>query len=167
MRKAEMKKIFSELFGFAIYDPKNLTSYIAKNKISNQDLLSYFSETQAGDYVSENGIVIPITNVEPDYYSFELNKKTSNYTIFNESRGWVLQVISNYIQIVGIGYLKNISYVNEQNSISFTVENGWYQVSISSYKNTSNERGFLLELQKITENPNFKADIQKEENWFN
>lgn len=159
-----MKKIFSELFGFVVYDPQNLANYIRENHLSNQNLLSLFTETQAGDFVSENGIILPIMNVEPDDYAFEVNENFPNDSLIAESNGWILQVVSNQIQVIGLGYLAQISRVNATNSLSFSVENGWYEVSVATYENASFEKVFVLKLQKVSKKPRFKADLQQD--WF-
>lgn len=159
-------KIFSELEGFVIYDPKCLMNYISNYNLFDENLLSLFTETEAGDFVSQNGIIIPIIGVEPDYYSFEIvTDLQKKYNIISESKGWILEVVSNQVTIVGIGYLTDIATITEENSLSFTVPNGWYNVSIATHQDIHSNKIFLLKLEKVLTKPSFKANIEQVYNW--
>lgn len=59
-RKARMKKqIFSELGGFVAYEPALLARYLDEHGRANGDVLAYFTQTEHGDAVTEEGIAVP------------------------------------------------------------------------------------------------------------
>lgn len=161
----QVEKIFSELEGFIIYDPQCLANYISENNIFNQDLLSYFMESEDGDFVIQNGIIVPIMGVEPNYYTFEINNDLENYAVIKESDGWILKVVSKQINIIGIGYLANISTLNKQKSLSFAISNGWYKVSIATYIDVFSSKSFVLKLQKVLTKPNYEGNMEINNDW--
>ncbi|GIM57789.1 hypothetical protein CAPN006_21810 [Capnocytophaga canimorsus] len=161
----QVEKIFSELEGFIIYDPQCLANYISENNIFNQDLLSYFMESEDGDFVIQNGIIVPIMGVEPNYYTFEINNDLENYAVIKESDGWILKVVSKQINIIGIGYLANVSTLNKQKSLSFAISNGWYKVSIATYIDVFSSKSFVLKLQKVLTKPNYEGNMETNNDW--
>ncbi|MFJ1327669.1 hypothetical protein [Capnocytophaga canimorsus] len=161
----QTEKIFSELEGFIIYDPECLANYISENNILERDLLSHFMVSEAGELVIQNGIIIPIMGVEPNYYTFEINDNLKGYKIIKENEGWILKVISNQIKIIGIGYLANIRTLNDQKSLSFEVSNGWYSVSIATYTNASSDKSFVLKTQKTLTKPKFQGNMETNNDW--
>jgi hypothetical protein len=152
-------KIFSELEGFAIYEPTLLKEYLKDNNIVDNDLLSHLITSTHGDNITTEGIMIPIIGVPPDYYQFSIiNVMPSHF--FVESKGWVLKVQSGEINIVGIGYLKDISAINASNCLSLPIMRGWYQLSIISYmKLDTNELCFGLKLVNVSDKPVFYGDM--------
>ena len=84
MRNKNM--LFSELGGFVIYDRLVLNKYLEKNELFDTDILSYFTGTNHGDTVIQKGVVVPILNIPPDYYSIKMvnNSFFSKY-LFNTS----------------------------------------------------------------------------------
>lgn len=161
----QVEKIFSELEGFIIYDPQCLANYISENNIFNQDLLSYFMESEDGDFVIQNGIIVPIMGVEPNYYTFEINNDLENYAVIKESDGWILKVVSKQINIIGIGYLANVNTLNKQKSLSFAISNGWYKVSIATYIDVFSSKSFVLKLQKVLTKPNYEGNMETNNDW--
>ena len=76
------------------------------------------------------------------------------------SEGWVLNVISAQIRIVGIGYFLDIEKIDDSNSISFIdIPNGWYKLSIVSYFDDENRKTFGLMLEKSINKPLFEGDM--------
>ena len=59
-RKARMKRqIFSELGGFVVYEPTLLARYLDEHGLANGDVLAYFTQTEHGGAVTEEGIAVP------------------------------------------------------------------------------------------------------------
>lgn len=135
-RKARMKRrIFSELGGFVLYEPALLARYLDEHGLVGDDVLAYFTQTEHGGAVTEEGIAVPILGVRSDYYDFAVTVGEADGEIFaqNEakiiSRGWVFHS-SGTLRIVGIGYFKDTSRISEQNSLSFKLERGRYRLEI-------------------------------------
>ena len=135
-RKARMKRrIFSELGGFVIYEPGLLARYLDEHGLASGDILAYFTQTEHGGAITEEGIAVPILGVRSDYYDFAVTVGEASEEIFaqNEakiiSRGWVFHS-SGTLKIAGIGYFKDMSCISEQNSLSFRVERGRYRLEI-------------------------------------
>ena len=146
-RKARMKRrIFSELGGFVIYEPALLARYLDEHGLVGGDVLAYFTQTEHGGAVTEEGIAVPILGVRSDYYDFTVSTGEASEEIFaqNEakiiSRGWVFHS-SGTLKIVGIGYFKDMSCISEQNSLSFRVERGRYSLEILGGYRSANFSG--------------------------
>lgn len=59
-RKARMKRrIFSELGGFVVYEPALLARYLDEHGLASGDVLAYFTQTEYGGAVTEEGITVP------------------------------------------------------------------------------------------------------------
>ena len=78
-----------------------------------------------------------------------------------ESKGWIFQSASNEVKIVGIGYLKDIASINDENTITFSLENGWYSLKIRG-GNKNGERLFELNMHKQDMHPVFSGDVTTE-----
>ena len=135
-RKVRTKRrIFSELGGFVIYEPALLARYLDEHGLASGDVLAYFTQTERGGAVTEEGIAVPISGVRSDYYDFTVTVGEASEEIFaqNEakiiSRGWVFHS-SGTLKIAGIGYLKDMSRISEQNSLSFKLKRGRYNLEI-------------------------------------
>ncbi|AKK73954.1 MULTISPECIES: hypothetical protein [Chryseobacterium] len=160
-----MKKIFSELKGFVIYSPELLTQYLQEHHLPGNNILKYFVENEHGDEITKAGIAIPVIGVEEDYYSFRISTQgehiLNDHEIATQSEGWIFQSASHEVKIVGIGYLKDISSINEENSITLPLENGWFSLQILA-GNKDGERLFELHMQRHEEKPEFKGDVSTE-----
>lgn len=160
-----MKKIFSELKGFVIYSPELLAKYLQDHNLPDNNILKYFVENEHGDEITKSGIAIPIIGVEEDYYSFQLSENEEYILDHSEveaqSEGWIFQTVNNQVQVVGIGYLKDITLINDENSIILPLENGWYSLKIRAGRKNG-ERLFELHMQKKELQPNFKGDVTTE-----
>ena len=96
--------------------------------------------------------------VTADDYAFKiLEKLPVNYKVI--SQGWVLQVISGEIKVIGIGYLSDITLLTENKSLSFAVSNGWYHLIIVSYIDDILGKTFGLHLIPTEEKPIFKGNM--------
>lgn len=160
-----MKKIFSELKGFVIFSPQLLTQYLQDHQLSGTNILKYFVENEHGDEITKSGIAIPIIGVEEDYYAFRVSvndeKILNDEEVEVESKGWIFQTANNEVKIVGIGYLKDIAAISEENSVTLSLENGWYSLKIRG-GNKNGERLFELNMQKQDMHPAFSGDITTE-----
>nr|WP_315034736.1 hypothetical protein [uncultured Chryseobacterium sp.] len=160
-----MKKIFSELKGFVIYSPELLTRYLQEHNLPGNNILKYFVENEHGDEITKSGIAIPIIGVENDYYSFQvsLNEEyiLDHSEVAIESEGWIFQTVNNQLRIAGIGYLKDITLINEENSITLPLENGWFLLKIRVGRKDG-ERLFELNIQKQEIKPDFRGDMTTE-----
>lgn len=160
-----MKKIFSELKGFVIYSPELLAKYLQEHDLPGNNILKYFVENEHGDEITKSGIAIPVIGVEEDYYSFQISTNgeriLSNAEEAVQSEGWIFQTANNEIRVVGIGYLKDITTINDENSIRFTLENGWFSLRIFAGRKDG-ERLFELNMQKQDIQPDFKGDVTTE-----
>ena len=59
-RKARMKRqIFSELGSFVVYEPALLARYLDEHGLASGDVLAYFTQTEYGGAVTEEGIAVP------------------------------------------------------------------------------------------------------------
>lgn len=160
-----MKKIFSELKGFVIFSPQLLAQYLQDHQLSGTNILKYFVENEHGDEITKSGIAIPIIGVEEDYYAFRLSvndeKILNDEEVEVESKGWIFQTANNEVKIVGIGYLKDIAAISEENSVTLSLENGWYSLKIRG-GNKNGERVFELNMQKQDMHPAFTGDVTTE-----
>ncbi|TZF93718.1 hypothetical protein FW781_18690 [Chryseobacterium panacisoli] len=160
-----MKKIFSELKGFVVFSPQLLANYLQENNLSGTNILKYFVENEHGDEITKSGIAIPIIGVEEDHYAFRVSvndeKILNDDEVEVESRGWIFQTANNEVKIVGIGYLKDITSINAENSITLSLENGWYSLKIRG-GNKDGERLFELNMQKQDMHPAFTGDVTTE-----
>lgn len=160
-----MKKIFSELKGFVIFSPQLLAQYLQDHHLSGTNILKYFVENEHGDEITKSGIAIPIIGVEEDYYAFRLSvndeKILNDEEVEVESKGWIFQTANNEVKIVGIGYLKDIAAISEENSVTLSLENGWYSLKIRG-GNKNGERVFELNMQKQDMHPAFTGDVTTE-----
>lgn len=160
-----MKKIFSELKGFVIYNPELLTKYLQDHHLPGTNILKYFVENDHGDEITKSGIAIPVIGVEEGYYSFCISKNDERALNHDEvavqSEDWVFEVTNNEVKIVGIGYLKDITSINEENSITLSLENGWFSMKI--YAGMKNgERLFELNMKSQDTKPVFNGDLTTE-----
>ncbi|AZB32509.1 MULTISPECIES: hypothetical protein [Chryseobacterium] len=157
-----MKKIFSELKGFVIYSPELLTKYLKDHDLPGNNILKYFVENEHGDVITRSGIAIPVIGVEEDYYSFCISanddRVLENEEVAAQSDGWIFQTSNNELRVVGIGYLKDISSINDENSIRLNLENGWFSLKIRA-GNKNGERLFELNTNKQEAKPDFKGDL--------
>ncbi|MCP1298748.1 hypothetical protein NK356_06195 [Chryseobacterium sp. S0630] len=160
-----MKKIFSELKGFVVFSPQLLAKYLEENHLEGNNILKYFVENEHGDEITKSGIAIPIIGVEEDYYAFRVSvneeKILNDDEVEVESRGWVFQTANNEVKIVGIGYLKDITTINEENSITLSLENGWYSLKIRG-GSKNGDRLFELHMEKQEAYPAFSGDVTTE-----
>ncbi|WP_330746024.1 hypothetical protein [Chryseobacterium sp. CP-77] len=160
-----MKKIFSELKGFVIFSPQLLAQYLQDHDLPGTNILKYFVENEHGDEITKSGIAIPIIGVEEDYYAFRVSvndeKILNDEEVEVESKGWIFQTANNEVKIVGIGYLKDIAAISEENSVTLSLENGWYSLKIRG-GNKNGERLFELNMQKQDMHPTFSGDITTE-----
>ena len=150
----EHKQLFAELGGFALYDPLLMNEYRDEHNLG-PDLLSHLTSSDDGDLVTQYGYIIPILNVPGDYYTFDIIENVpSDYLV--ESRGWILRVESEEIHVVGIGYLFHTNLIPIDRSLSFSISNGWYELSIISYPINC----FGLKLTKVVEKPMYSANME-------
>jgi hypothetical protein len=160
-----MKKIFSELKGFVIYSPELLAGYLQEYNLPGNNILKYFVENEHGDEITKLGIAIPVIGVEEDYYSFQVSAGEERILDLNEtevqSEGWIFQTTNNQVKIVGIGYLKDIALINDENSITLPLENGWFSLKIRAGRKNG-ERLFELNMKKQDVQLDFKGDITTE-----
>lgn len=160
-----MKKIFSELKGFVVFSPQLLAKYLQENNLPGTNILKYFVENEHGDEITKLGIAIPIIGVEEDYYAFQVSvndeKILNDNEVEVESKGWIFQAANNEVKVVGIGYLKDITSINDENSITLSLENGWYSLKIRG-GNKDGERLFELNMQKQDIHPAFSGDVTTE-----
>ncbi|WP_336960327.1 hypothetical protein [Chryseobacterium contaminans] len=157
-----MKKIFSELKGFVIYSPELLAKYLQDHNLPGNNILKYFVENEHGDVITRSGIAIPVIGVEEDYYSFCISanedRVLGNEEVAAQSDGWIFQTSNNELRVVGIGYLKDISSINDENSIKLNLDNGWFSLKIRA-GNKNGERLFELNTKKQEAKPDFKGDL--------
>lgn len=157
-----MKKIFSELKGFVIYSPELLAKYLQEHNLQGNNILKYFVENEHGDEITKSGIAIPLIGVEEGYYSFYLSTNEEhilgNGEVAVQSDGWIYRTTNNELRIVGIGYLKDISTINDENSIKLNLENGWSSLKIRAGIKDG-ERLFEINTRKQETQPNFSGDV--------
>ena len=146
-RKVRMKRqIFSELGGFVIYEPALLARYLDEHGLASGDVLAYFTQTEHGGAVTEEGIAVPISGIRSDYYDFAVTMGEASEEIFaqNEAKiissGWVFHS-SGTLKIAGIGYFKDMSCISEQNSLSFRLKRGRYRLEILGGYRSANFSG--------------------------
>ena len=117
---------------------------------------------------------MPILGVRSDYYDFAVIMGEADEEIFNQneakiiSRGWVFHS-SGTLKIAGIGYLKDMSRIGEQNSLSFKLKRSRYRLEILGGYRSANFSGspashddtpiFHLRLTPSAE-PKFSGDLE-------
>jgi hypothetical protein len=125
--------IFSESNGFVIYEPQLLKEYLMKKELYDNNVLNHFTKTNHGDIIAENGIAIPLTGIDDGYYNFSIGENKKERIITESkakihSKGWILNIVSAKIYIIGIGYFCDVNKINENNALKFNLKNGWYEV---------------------------------------
>lgn len=153
-----MEKLFAELNGFAIYEPAMLVNYLKENRLRKKDVLSYFYTSNHGDLITRQGIALPIVNLDPDDYGFEiLDAEPPNYLV--RSGGWIFHAPAGLVRIIGIGYLTNLSSIKDDTGLRFTIAEGWHKLTIYSYWNEEEEPCFGLHFQPAGQQPDFSGDF--------
>lgn len=155
-----MKQLFSELYGFVIFDPVVLEDYLKNNCLNNNDILSYFTESEHGDIVTRLGIIIPIFNLPPDYYSFEVGSNNHIMNALKVSDGWLIKTVSGELKIIGLGYLKDKKTISNAPSVVVNLKKGYYNVCITSFYKSETIPSFILTFNSSCSNPQFKGDIE-------
>lgn len=154
-----MKRLFSELNGFVIYDPVVLSNYLRDNNLYDDDILSYLINGEYGDKIVELGVVIPILNLPADYYAFEV----SSNKVINElkkSEGWVMDSLSGICRVMGVGYLKDKTSMVDAPNITISLKKGRYRVSITSFYSSSITPTFMLNFILSDNEIQFYGDIE-------
>lgn len=151
-------KLFAELNGFVVYNPSLLEDYLDKNSLDKKDVLKHFTETEHGDIITREGIAIPIIGLPDDYYNFQIGNKTTVQNKMIDSAGWIFNGQNGIVRIMGIGYFKDMSAINEINSLNLRMEEGWKELSIISYYD--DEPGFILEFEAADHKPDFSGDLE-------
>lgn len=154
-----MKRLFSELNGFVIFDPVVLNNYLRDNNLDNDDILSYLINSEHGDKIVKLGIVIPILNLPTDYYAFE----KGFHEVINElkkSEGWVMNSLSGICQIIGVGYLKDKTSIVDAPNITINLKKGCYRVSITSFYSSLNTPTFMLNFILLDNEAQSCGDIE-------
>lgn len=154
--------IFAELNGFVIYEPGLLKSYLEENNLQGNDVLKYFTETEHGDIITKLGIAIPMIGVIPEYYKFIITYAGEQLylnpdEIVVKTDGWIFNS-EGLINIVGIGYFKDITAINNANSLSFHLKEGWYSAVIAGGKK-DDEYIFEIILTKTLVKPDFYGNV--------
>lgn len=152
-----MGKLFAELYGFVIYNPDLLDRYLFENQISTTDVLRMFTETEHGDRVIQEGIAIPIVNIPEGYYDFTLTADERAYYL-SESKGWSVKITTGVLRVIGIGYLNDLSLIDNHRKVDFLLPSGWYELSIHSFQHKGNEGeisdgGFYLDFHPVKTQP--------------
>ena len=152
-----MGKLFAELYGFVIYNPDLRDRYLFENQIPITDVLRVFTETEHGDSVIQEGIAIPIVNIPEGYYDFTLTADERAYYL-SESKGWSVKITTGVLRVIGIGYLNDLSLIDNHRKVDFRLPSGWYELSIHSFQHKGNEgetsdRGFYLDFHPVKIQP--------------
>ena len=152
-----MGKLFAELYGFVIYNPDLLDRYLFENQIPITDVLRVFTETEHDDSVIQEGIAIPIVNIPEGYYDFTLTADERAYYL-SESKGWSVKITTGVLRVIGIGYLNDLSLIDNHRKVDFLLPSGWYELSIHSFQHKGNEgetsdRGFYLDFHPVKIQP--------------
>lgn len=152
--------LFAELNGFVLYDPVNLNKTCKICGTNN--IFHSLTTTDIGDFVSEEGFLLPIFGLESDDYNIYLTHEenlTFDYLVSMDN--YVLNVTSNKVNIVGVGYLSNIAMIKPESTLSTMVENGFYSVRICGFYDSNDIPSILYQLQKVIDKPLFNADLSK------
>ena len=157
-----MKTLFSELNGFAIFDPKALLDFKDKHANGN-DLLTPLTETDLGDTITADGVAIPILGVETDDYGFVVSQGERTYLqeIAVTSTGWVLNATGG-LCVCGIGYFRdfNLERLKEiDRMISFDVPAQWLAIDIYGGYDRNQTPVFEIVYRKVSAKPNFTGNM--------
>lgn len=130
-------KLFSELSGFVLYDAENVARFHGLGA-RGMNLLKSYSETNEGDVVSREGIVVPVFGIKPADYTIRVRSADSAPLLSSEpkvvSKGWILSVNSGHLCLSGIGYLTNWN-PDDPRVAKLSVPSGWYRVEIHAGMN--------------------------------
>ena len=137
------KRLFAELNGFVLCDPQRLVQFHGEN-IHHDNLLRQYTETEDGDKVCIQGIVIPVLDVEPEYYTLVVRYASSpaylNSAPLISNHGFVLGTETGKLLLCGLGYLTNWNLADDlEHYVSLMVIPGWYSVEVKGGIQVSSE----------------------------
>ena len=165
-----IKNLFSELFGFALCDPDGLDIFAGGSAIG-VDLLTRFTDSEDGDFISKNGIAIPIVGLEEGYYTLVVRNDTDKSLLKSSprkvSKGWVLHAPTGRVCLCGLGYLKDWN-PNNKKVYCFNIPSGWYEVTIACGVNTDQiDEAPIIEfvLHAVESKPVFTANLNEKFNF--
>ena len=128
----QFKDVFPEHFGFFLMSPKKLSTFHDFG-IEGKNLLEIYSNSDLGDKVTEEGIIIPLLEVEADYYDIIIHDKAEASYIEDtkrafSSQGWIFFSTGELI-------FSSISLLLKWDSdhpklCNANLPKGWYEVSI-------------------------------------
>ncbi|MCM3702628.1 hypothetical protein [Paenibacillus macerans] len=161
-------KLFSELNGFVVYEPALLRKYLHDNNLHDNDVLKYFTNTEHGELITLGGIAIPVIGVNTGYYDINvtLDKALLRLTddeVKVKSSGWIYHTETGVVNIIAVGYLKNINSIVPDKTLTIKIKEGWYSVDISCGEKEGIE-DYFLEFLFTPENrkPKFAGDFETE-----
>lgn len=162
------KPVFAELFGLVIFDLKRLAEFQQRHNI-NQDLLDAFTTTELGTQVSEQGVSIPITNIEGEYYNFAVSNLLSNERyladkqIVVRSSGWILESTSGEIIVCGIGYFKQFDeniFLKTEKFIRLSLTPGWNEITIVGGTDDESRLVYEILTNPVSSKPVFLGNFE-------
>lgn len=168
---------------FILGDPEVLSRFQKAQQLPN-DLITEFTTRKSGDWVVEQGVMVPLAGIQNYPYAiyFNLDREASvfdskvNKLQFHQ-KGYILQVQSKTVYLFTMPYLLDWAKgykTLQENQIrpKIKLANGWYKVEILGGE-TKDENGweptFEFQLNICTEPPvyqgnsqfNFKIDSQE------
>jgi len=135
-----MIKLFPELYGFALFSPKDLETYIKQNS-PNNNLLEYLQDESNSKKLMEEKLIYPIFNMDEGLYRFEYRFSEDGKESHIKSDG--------SLAICGVGYLADFSYkslIENQKAIEFPVPQGEYEIGFSV---DSDKEHIMIEFKRV------------------
>ncbi len=128
------KELYAELGGFVLCDPQRIDQFHG-GKAHHLNLLQRYTETEEGDQVCNQGIAIPVTDIEPWWYTLVIRHVAMptylTGTLRVVSRGFILGTETGQLCLCGLGYLGDWNPVNNPSCyVPVTIFPGWYEVEI-------------------------------------
>ncbi|MET0334334.1 MAG: hypothetical protein ABW190_08675 [Rhizobacter sp.] len=157
-------KLFSELFGFVVANPKRLDTFHGGSALG-LDLLAAYTQTDQGDEVSAAGIAIPLIDLDVGYYSLVFRSPNTPSFLSEApiavSTGWILEITDEVMVVCGLGHLSSWN-PHSKALRRVPMQNGWYSIEIR-WGQSFNDDDFALEFvcSHSVSRPAYAADPSK------
>lgn len=164
MNSVRLERRFPELYGLVLLDPERLDD-LYEHGARGANLLERFTESEDGDRVSREGIVIPMLGLEAAYYTVVLRDPATPGVAQAprvSSGGWILGTTTGRLLLCGLGYLARWDPDDPRHG-RIQVPPGWYGVTILGHVLDAGgpDEEWVIEvvLDPTGEQPPFAGDV--------
>jgi len=135
-----MRRLFPELYGFALLSVNALNEFITRYSL-NSNILEYLQKEINSNKLMEQKLIYPIFHIDEGLYSFEYKLSDDGKKSHIKSDG--------SLSICGIGYLVDFTYaslVEKQKVIEFTIPQGEYEIEFDV---DSEKEQIMIEFKRV------------------